>query len=79
MKGREILKKIGICTLNEACNMGAILQAFAMQETLSAKEKDILDFKKVSFYNSDYGIYYIYVTKDVEFIVEFYFAQVEAK
>lgn len=34
MKGCEILKKIGICTLNEACNMGAILQAFAMQETL---------------------------------------------
>jgi len=28
------LKKIGICTLNEACNMGAILQAFCMQETL---------------------------------------------
>lgn len=28
------MKKIGICTLNEACNMGAILQAFAMQETL---------------------------------------------
>lgn len=28
------LKKIGICTLNEACNMGAILQAFALQETL---------------------------------------------
>lgn len=27
-------KKIGICTLNEACNMGAILQAFALQETL---------------------------------------------
>ena len=28
------MKKIGICTLNEACNMGAILQAFALQETL---------------------------------------------
>ena len=36
MKGREQLKKIGICTLNEACNMGAILQAFAMQETLKS-------------------------------------------
>lgn len=34
MKGSRSLKKIGICTLNEACNMGAILQAFAMQETL---------------------------------------------
>jgi len=28
------MKKIGICTLNEACNMGAILQAFALQEIL---------------------------------------------
>lgn len=28
------MKKIGICTLNEACNMGAILQAFTLQETL---------------------------------------------
>ena len=28
------MKKIGICTLNEACNIGANLQAFCMQETL---------------------------------------------
>ena len=41
------MKKIGICTLSEACNMGALLQAFAMQETLKKMgyESEFLRFE----------------------------------
>lgn len=45
----------------------------AMQESLKTREGDILNFKKVLFYSSDYGVYYIYMTKDIELIIEYDF------
>jgi len=45
-------KKIGICTLSEACNIGALLQAFAMQEKLKEMgyEPEFLKLEHCVFY-----------------------------
>lgn len=46
-------KKIGICTLEEACNIGALLQSFALQETLKkfGYEPEFLKLENCVFYN----------------------------
>ena len=48
-------KKIGICTLHEACNIGALLQSFALQETLKSMgyEPEFLRLENCIFNNKD--------------------------
>ena len=41
-------KKVGIITFHDADNLGAVLQAFSLQETLNSKESisaNIIDYK----------------------------------